>query len=74
MFIALVLGRFDPAAHGLVYRVLENGFVSSVFLLVAAGFISTGDAKAFRAGVVMWALALIALFALKQTTIFAIHL
>jgi hypothetical protein len=75
MFIALVLGRFDWQGHGdFVYHVLENGFISSVFLLFAAAFVGAGDRKSFGAGVVMWVLALIALFALKRTVILTIHL
>jgi len=75
MFIALVLGRFDRIpGDGLLFHVLENGFVSSVFLLVAAAFISATDHKSFRAGVVMWVLALVALFVLKQTVILTVHL
>ena len=75
MFIALVLGRFDRLSQGgLVFHILENGFVSSVFLLTAAGFIAASDAKSFRAGVIMWVLALVALFALKQNIILSIHL
>ncbi|MEW6511431.1 MAG: hypothetical protein AB1428_10770 [Bacteroidota bacterium] len=74
MFVALVLGRFDKAGGSLVYRVMENGFVCSVFLLMAAGFISSADPKSFRAGVVMWILAVIALFALRQTVVFSVYL
>ena len=74
MFIALVLGRFEPTATGLVYRVLENGCLSSVFLLVAAVFITIGDPKSFRTGVILWILALIALFALPARAIMIVHL
>ncbi len=75
MFIALVLGKFDRLpGDGLLFHVLENGFVSSVFLLIAAAFISATDHRSFRAGVVMWILALVALFVLKQTVLLTIHL
>lgn len=74
MFIALVLGRFDRlGGGGLVFHILENGFVSSVFLLTAALFISSGEKKTFRAGVVMWVLALVALFSLKQTILLSLY-
>ena len=74
MFVALVLGRFDPTARGLVYRVLENGCVSSFFLLIGDSFLSVADAKSVRTGIIMWILALVALFALKQIPIFVIHI
>lgn len=74
MFVALVLGRFDPTATGLVYRVTENGCVSSFFLLIADSFLSVNDTKSTRTGVVMWILALVALFALKPVTIYVIHI
>ncbi len=74
MFVALVLGRFDPTATGLVYRVMENGCVSSFFLLIADSFLSVVDAKSTRTGIIMWILALVALFALKQIPIFVIHI
>jgi hypothetical protein len=74
MFVALVLGRFAPTATGLVYRVMENGCVSSLFLLIADSFLSVADPKSIRTGIVMWILALVALFALKQTPIFVIHI
>ena len=74
MFVALVLGRFDPTATGLVYRVMENGCVSSFFLLIADSFLSVVDAKSTRTGIIMWILALVALFALKQIPIFVVHI
>ena len=74
MFVALVFGRFDPTATGLVYRVMENGCVSSFFLLIADSFLSVTDAKSTRTGIIMWILALVALFALKQIPIFVIHI
>jgi hypothetical protein len=74
MFVALVLGRFDPTATGLVYRVMENGCVSSFFLLIADVFLSRPDVKSARTGIVMWVLALVALFALKQIPVFVIHI
>jgi hypothetical protein len=74
MFIAMVLGRFEPTATGLVYRVLENGCVSSFFLLIAAVFITIGDPKSFRTGIVMWVLALAALLVLPSRAILVIHL
>jgi hypothetical protein len=74
MFVAMVLGRFDPTATGLVYRVMENGCVSSFFLLIAATFLSVAETKSTRTGIVMWILALAALFALKQMPILVIHL
>ena len=74
MYIALVLGRFDPTATGLVYRVMENGCVSSFFLLIADTFLSVADNKSTRTGVVMWILALVALFALRQVPILVIHI
>jgi hypothetical protein len=73
MFVALVLGRFDPTATGLVYRLMENGCVSSLFLLIADVFLSRPDVKSTRTGIVMWILALVALFALKQIPVFVIH-
>jgi len=74
MFVALVLGRFEPTATGLVYRVMENGCVSAVFLLIADGFLTVADPKSTRTGIVMWALALAALFALKQVPIASIRI
>ena len=74
MFVALVLGRFEPTATGLVYRVMENGCVSAVFLLIADGFLTVADPKSTRTGIVMWALALVALFALKQVPIVSIRI
>ena len=74
MFVALVLGRFDPTANGLVYRVMENGSVSSFFLLIADSFLTVNDTKSTRTGVIMWILALVALFVLHQVPIFTIHL
>jgi len=74
MFMALVLGRFEPTATGLVYRILENGCLSSVFLLIAAIFITIGDTKSFRTGVILWVLALVALLALPARAIMIIHL
>ena len=74
MFTAMVLGRFEPTATGLVYRVMENGCVSSFFLLIAATFLSVAEVKSTRTGIVMWILALAALFALKQVPVLVIHL
>jgi len=74
LFVALVLGRFEPTATGLVYRVMENGCVSAVFLLIADGFLTVADVKSHRTGIVMWVLALVALFALKQIPVLTIHL
>ncbi len=74
MFVALVLGRFEPTATGLLYRVMENGCVSSFFLLIADSFLSVPDAKSTRTGIIMWILALVALFALKQVPVFVIHI
>jgi len=74
MFVALVLGRFDPTATGLVYRVMENGCVSSLFLLIADTYLSVNDPKSARTGIIMWILALVALFALKQVPVFVIHI
>jgi hypothetical protein len=74
MFVALVFGRFDPTATGLVYRVMENGCVSSFFLLIADSFLSVTEVKSTRTGIIMWILALVALFALKQIPIFTIHI
>jgi len=74
MFVALVLGRFEPTATGLVYRVMENGCVSAVFLLIADGFLTVADPKSTRTGIVMWALALAALFALKQVPIASLRI
>ncbi len=74
MFVAMVLGKFDPTATGLVYRVMENGAVSSFFLLIADSFLSVADTKSTRTGIVMWILALVALLALAQRPILAIHL
>jgi hypothetical protein len=74
MFVALVFGRFDPTATGLVYRVMENGCVSSFLLLIADSFLSVADTKSTRTGIVMWLLALVALFALKQVPVFVIHI
>ena len=74
MFVALVLGRFDPTATGLVYRVMENGCVSSFFLLLADSFLSVADVKSTRTGIILWILALVALFALKQIPIFVVHI
>ena len=74
MFVALVLGRFEPTATGLVYRVMENGCVSAAFLLIADGFLTVADPKSARTGIVMWALALAALFALKQVPIVSIRI
>jgi hypothetical protein len=74
MYIALVLGRFDPTATGLVYRVMENGCVSGFFLLIADTFLSVADNKSTRTGIVMWILALVALFALRQVPILVIHI
>jgi len=74
MFVAMVMGRFDPTATGLVYRVMENGCVSSFFLLIADSFLSVNDPKSARTGIIMWILALVALFALRQTPILVIHI
>jgi hypothetical protein len=74
MFVAMVLGRFDPTATGLVYRVMENGAVSSFFLLIADTFLSVNEVKSTRTGIVMWILALAALFALKQVPVLVIHI
>ena len=74
MFVALVLGRFEPTATGLVYRVMENGCVSALFLLIADSFLMVADTKSTRTGIVMWVLALVALFALKQVPIVSIRL
>ena len=74
MFVALVLGRFDPTATGLGYRVMENGCVSSFFLLLADSFLSVADVKSTRTGILLWILALVALFALKQIPIFVVHI
>ncbi|HUI09338.1 MAG TPA: hypothetical protein VL221_03365 [Bacteroidota bacterium] len=74
MFVALVLGRFEPTATGLVYRVMENGCVSALFLLVADGFLSVAEVKSTRTGIVMWLLALVALFALKHIPILTFRL
>jgi hypothetical protein len=75
LFMALVLGKFDRRVDGdFVYQILENGFISSVFLLFAAAFIAAGDRKSFAAGIIMWVLALIALFALNRNVIVAVHL
>ena len=74
MFVALVLGKFEPTATGLVYRVMENGCVSAVFLLIADSFLMVADNKSTRTGIIMWVLALAALFALKQVPIASIRL
>jgi len=74
MFVAMVLGRFDPTATGLVYRVMENGCVSSLFLLIADTFLSVAETKSTRTGIVMWILSLVALFALKKVPILVIHI
>ena len=74
MFVALVLGRFEPTATGLVYRVVENGCVSAVFLVIANGFLTVADPKSRRTGIVMWALALAALLALKQVPLVSIRI
>jgi hypothetical protein len=74
MFVAMVLGRFEPTATGLVFRVMENGCVSSFFLLIADSFLSVAETKSTRTGIIMWILALVALFALKQTPILILHI
>jgi len=74
MFVALVLGRFEPTATGLVYRVMENGCVSAAFLLIADVFLTVAERKSTRTGIVMWVLALVALFALKQVAIVSIRI
>jgi len=74
MFVALVLGRFEPTATGLVYRVMENGCVSALFLLIADSFLMVADTKSTRTGIVMWVLALVALFVLKQIPILTLRL
>jgi hypothetical protein len=74
IFVAFILGRFDTTvAAGMVFRVALNGMVSSVCMLAAAALISSTEEKAFRAGIVLWLVALASLFLFKEMTILTLH-